>query len=48
MNADKPTRPDRVENMLRSMLAFALLAAVVWALTSGGGGFDYFHSLPGT
>lgn len=33
MNAGKPTRSsDRIERIARSMLAAALLAAVVWAL----------------
>jgi hypothetical protein len=33
MNAGKPTRSnDRIERLARSMLAAALLAAVVWAV----------------
>ena len=30
-------RKDRVEGLLRGMLALALLAGVVWVLTDGGG-----------
>ncbi|HEY0662564.1 MAG TPA: hypothetical protein VGD21_14735 [Lysobacter sp.] len=37
MNAQKPTRADRTERFARGMLAFALIAAVVWAVTSGSG-----------
>jgi len=37
MNADKPARPDRVERVVRGLLAFVLLAAIVWALTNGSG-----------
>ena len=36
MNAGKPVRLDRVERFVRGMLAFALLAGVVWALADGG------------
>lgn len=48
MNAGKPTRPDRVESAVRGMLAFVLLAAVIWAVMNGGDtapGFD-LGSLP--
>ncbi len=37
MNAQKPTRPDRAERVARSMLAFALVSAVIWALAGEGG-----------
>ena len=36
MNAGKPTRFDRSERIVRSMLALALIAAVAWAITDGG------------
>ena len=36
MNAVKTNRKDRLEGLLRGMLALALLAGVVWALTDGG------------
>ena len=32
----KSNRKDRIEGLLRGMLALALLAGVVWALTDGG------------
>ena len=43
MNAGKPTRFGRVEGFVRGMLALALLAGVVWALTDGGAApsFDF-------
>ncbi|MHB8911865.1 MAG: hypothetical protein ACYC42_04345 [Lysobacter sp.] len=43
MSAVKTTRKDRVESLLRGMLALALLAGVVWALTDGGASapFDF-------
>jgi len=36
---------DRIESLLRGMLALALLAGVVWALTDGGASppFDFVH-----
>lgn len=37
MSAQKPSRADRTERFARGMLAFALIAAVVWAVTSGSG-----------
>ena len=43
MNMDKPTRAARVEGVIRGMLGFVLLVAVVWALANGNGesqGFD--------
>lgn len=49
MNTHKPTRPQRVENAIRVMLGFLLLAAVVWAVTNGSSethGFD-LSFLPG-
>ena len=36
MSAVKTNRKDRVESLLRGMLAMALLAGVIWALTDGG------------
>lgn len=43
MRAVKTSRADRVESLLRGMLALALLAGVVWALTDGGANsaFDF-------
>ena len=38
MNAGKPARSDRVERFVRGILAFALLAGVVWALAESGPG----------
>lgn len=32
MNAGKPTRSDRIEGLLRGMLAIVLLTAVAWAV----------------
>lgn len=32
----KNNQKDRIEGLLRGMLALALLAGVVWALTDGG------------
>ena len=48
MNAGMPTRPDRAERIVRGMLAVALLAGVVWALSGHGGtpGID-LHGLLG-
>lgn len=49
MNTHKPNRSARVESVIRGMLGFLLLAAVVWALTNGNGeaqGFD-LSILPG-
>lgn len=37
MNIDKPTGMDRIESMVRGMLAFVLLVAVAWAYAQGGG-----------
>lgn len=37
MNVDKPARSDQVERVVRGLLAFVLLAAVVWAVTNGSG-----------
>ena len=37
MNSNDPLRPSRSEAVVRSMLAFALLAAVAWAVLGGGG-----------
>lgn len=36
MSPVKTNRKDRVESLLRGMLALALLAGVAWALTDGG------------
>lgn len=36
MNAGKPARLDRFERLARGLLALALIAAVVWAVTDGG------------
>lgn len=36
MSAVKINRKDRVENLLRGMLALALVAGVIWAMTDGG------------
>ena len=36
MNAGKPVRFDRLERLVRGVLALALLAGVLWALTEGG------------
>lgn len=43
MSAVKSNRMDRVESLLRGMLALALLAGVAWALTDGGASapFDF-------
>ncbi|MFC3549533.1 hypothetical protein ACFOLC_00720 [Lysobacter cavernae] len=38
MKMQKSTRADRVEQVLRWMLAFALIAAVAWAWAQGGAG----------
>lgn len=35
MNADKPTRADRVEGVVRGVLLCALLLAVAWAYVNG-------------
>lgn len=35
MNTHKPARSDRVERVVRGLLGFVLLTAVVWALTNG-------------
>lgn len=35
----QPLRPPRGEALVRSMLAFALLVAVAWAVMGGYGGF---------
>lgn len=37
MSAQKPVRPDRLERILRAMLAAALLCAVAWAWMDGSG-----------
>lgn len=37
MNAGMPTRPDLAERIVRGMLAIALLAGVIWALSGQGG-----------
>ena len=50
MNAHKPARSDRVERVVRGLLAFVLFSAVVWALTNGGGiqqDVQQLTSLPG-
>lgn len=36
MNAQKPSRSDRIDSFVRGLIAVALLAAVVWALVQGG------------
>jgi hypothetical protein len=36
MNAGMPTRTDRAERILGTMLAIVLLAGVAWALTGHG------------
>ena len=36
MSAVKTNRKDRVESLLRGMLAMALLAGVIWVLSDGG------------
>jgi hypothetical protein len=43
MSAVKTNRKNRIETLLRGMLALALLAGVVWALTDGGANppFDF-------
>lgn len=43
MSSVKTIRKDRVESLLRGMLALALLAGVAWALTDGGASapFDF-------
>jgi hypothetical protein len=48
MNAGMPTRSDRAERVLRTLLTIALLAGVAWALTGHGTapGID-FHALLG-
>jgi hypothetical protein len=38
MNAGMPTRPDRIEQVFRGVLALALLAGVIWALAQGVSG----------
>lgn len=35
MNAGKPVHFNRAERLVRSLLAFALLAGVAWALADG-------------
>lgn len=46
MNAGMPTRPDRIEQVFRGVLALALLAGVVWALAQGvSGGSQLFGAL---
>lgn len=37
MNIDKPTRTTRGEGVIRGILGFILIAAVVCALTNGNG-----------
>jgi 23S rRNA G2445 N2-methylase RlmL len=37
MNSNRPFRPHRGEAVVRSTLAFALLAAVAWAVLGGQG-----------
>ena len=48
MNAGMPTRTDRAERILGTMLAIVLLAGVAWALTGHGtaSGID-LHALLG-
>lgn len=46
MNADKPTRTDRVENAVRGVLLCALLAAVAWAYVNSGGVPPVFEFSP--
>ena len=43
MSSVRTNRKDRVESLLRAMLALALLAGVAWALTDGGASapFDF-------
>ncbi len=43
MSSVKTIHKDRVESLLRGMLALALLAGVAWALTDGGASvpFDF-------
>lgn len=36
MSSVKASRKDRIEGLLRCLLALALLAGVVWTLTDGG------------
>lgn len=40
MNTEKPLRPARGEGLIRTTLALALAAAVVWALTGENGAFQ--------
>lgn len=48
MNAGKPVRLDRAERVVRGMLAIALIAAVVWAVTDGGTASEFtLHRLWG-
>lgn len=37
MSANKPVRPDRLEQVARTLLGLALLAAVSWAWANGSG-----------
>lgn len=43
MNADKPTRANRVESAVRGVLLCALLAAVAWAYVNGSGAPPVFE-----
>lgn len=36
MSTPRPTRSERGETLVRSLLAFALVVAVAWALAGGG------------